>query len=39
MNEQEGIEELDRLKRVASIRKDMCKVYYLVKRKISLDFN
>ena len=26
MNEQEGIEELDRLKRVASIRKDMCKV-------------
>ena len=36
MNEQEGIEELDRLKRVASIRKDMCKVIQLLGYRVKI---
>jgi len=36
MNEQEGIEELGRLKRVASIRKDMCKVIQLLGYRVKV---
>ncbi len=36
MNEQKGIEELDRLKKVASIRKDMCKVIQLLGYRVKI---
>ena len=36
MNEQEGIEELGRLKRVASIRRDMCKVIQLLGYRVKV---
>ena len=36
MNEQEGIEELGRLEKVASIRKDMCKVIQLLGYRVKV---
>ena len=36
MNEQQGIEELSRLKKVASIRKDMCKVIQLLGYRVKV---
>ena len=36
MNEQEGIEELGRLKKVASIRKDMCRVIQLLGYRVKV---
>ena len=36
MNEQEGIEELGRLEKVASIRKDMCKVIQLLGYRVKI---
>ena len=36
MNEQKGIEELGRLKKVASIRKDMCKVIQLLGYRVKV---
>ena len=36
MNEQQGIEELSRLKKVASIRKDMCKVIQLLGHRVKI---
>ena len=36
MNVQERIEELDRLKKVASIRKDMCKVIQLLGYRVKV---
>ncbi len=36
MNEQKGIEELGRLKKVASIRKDMCKAIQLLGYRVKI---
>ena len=36
MNEQEGIEELGRLEKVASIRKDMCKIIQLLGYRVKV---
>ena len=36
MNEQKGIEELGRLEKVASIRKDMCKVIQLLGYRVKV---